>query len=482
MSDSRMRPTARRIVHGLLGILCAAGCSDSTEPNRPPERRGAIPVQTLHPGESSTFDIADFFSDPDGDRLTYTAGSSHTGQATAEVAGSDLTISALAEGDPSVTVTATDPGGLFAAQSANVSVRLPNRAPGAIGSLPPVSVDEDRPVGVDVLWYFTDPDGDRLEYSATSNDPGIATVQVTGSVVTFTAVTSGATIVTVTATDPGGLSADQEIAVRSTAGPPGFRDDFDSEELVGWEIAQASAQVSEGVLQLTNTGSGMPGRAGHGLNRNLVDWQTDIRLGRAQENAVVRVVFHTPNQITPSLGAGIGSGLEIDGQDTNFRFQVFVRQGGGSWQPLEAGESDAISDEAGEFTELSVALKQMSLSMVAGGDTILAVNLRERGAPPDVAILTGLELWVVPLDGANERTGLFDWIEVTGTPVAGAPAADSQSRASGVRVRWGGSAPQAAPAERAGISLAPASAATPPRPGAAPRIRSGRWPLPGSRD
>ena len=469
------RVQGRCVATAILVITCAAACSGPTEPNRAPERQGTIPGQTLQPGESSTFDIADFFNDPDGDRLTYTAASSHADHATATVSGSDLTISGIAEGDPSVTVTATDPGGLFAAQSTNVSVRLPNRAPEAVGSIPSVSVDEERPLDLDVVWHFRDPDGDRLTYTATSNDPGVATVEVSGSVVSFTAVSSGVTTVGVTATDPGGLSAHQEILVQSTAGPPGFRDDFDSEELVGWHLIRADHEVSDGILRLTNTDAGVPAQAAREGGRNLSDWQVDIRLGRAQENAVVRMVFHTPYQVTPSLGAGIGSGLAVGGQDTNFRFLVFVQQGGGSWQPLDAGESDAINDGVGEFTEFSVAIKQMRASIVAGGDTILSVDLRELSAPPDVGILTGMELWVVPLDSANERTGLFDWIEVSGTPVAGAHAAPDR-----FPVRYFGARTRSA--EGAAISLAPASAATPPRPAATPRIRSGRWPRPGSRD
>ncbi len=466
---------------GLLALVWVAACSDSTEPNRPPAASGSIPPQSLEAGESANLDIAGFFGDPDGDELTYTSESTHAGQATASMSGSNLTIAGIAEGDPSVTVTATDPGGLLAAQSTQVSVRLPNRAPEAVGSVPPVSVGEEHPFDLDVLWYFRDPDRDRLEYSAVSSDANVAAVEVAGSVVRFTAVTSGVTTAAVTATDPGGLSATQEIQVQSTAGPPGFRDDFDSDEFLGWELVQAGAELSEGVLQLTNTGAGMPGRTARVWGRDLTNWQADIRLGRAQEDATARVVFHNPTAQIPMVAVEVGSGVSLQGQDTNFRFLI-LPQGAPGWQPVFFANSEAINDSIGAFTEISVTLRELRISVTVGSDTLYFEDLGDQGAPPELGILTGLELWVVPLDGANERTALFDWIEVTGIPVAGPPAVDSPAPVAGDRSRSTDPGPQAAQTGADTISPPPASAATPPSPGAWPRIRSGRWPRPESRD
>ncbi len=463
------------VLAGLLAAGWLVACSDSTGPNRPPERTGTIPVSALMPGMSVTHNVAGLFSDPDGDDLTYAAESTHPGRVTASMSGSELTIAAATEGDASVTVTATDPGGLFAALSIQVSVRLPNRSPIAVGSIPPVSVDEERPFEVDVVWYFRDPDADRLEYSAASQDPGVAAAEVSGSVVSFAALASGVTTVTVTATDPGGLSAEQEVVVQSTAGPPGFRDDFDSANLGGWQIAQAGAEVIDGVLRLTNTSAGVPGRAVREGGRNLSGWQADIRLGRAHEDGVARVVFHTATPDIPTVAAEFGSGVSLEGRDTNFRFLILPR-GAPGWQPVFFTDSEVIADSAGVFTDVTVSFRQLRISVTVGSDTVYFEDLGSQGAPPELAILTGLELWTVPLDGANERTALIDWIEVTGTPVAGGSAAGDRSpdgRPATARTRG---------AESGGISPATASAATPRQPGAGPRTRSGRWPLPGSRD
>ena len=67
-------------------------------------------------------------------------------------------------------------------------------------------------VVVDVKDSFSDVDGDILGYSATSNMPGIASVSVTGSMVTITPVSAGSATVTVTASDQTN-SATQEIDV-----------------------------------------------------------------------------------------------------------------------------------------------------------------------------------------------------------------------------------------------------------------------------
>ena len=89
----------------------------------------------------------------------------------------------------------------------------PNRTPVAVGPIPPLTVVEGRSESVHVASRFSDPDGDRLVYSAASSGAGIATVTASGSEVTVTGVAAGSAAVTVTATDPGGLSATLEFAV-----------------------------------------------------------------------------------------------------------------------------------------------------------------------------------------------------------------------------------------------------------------------------
>ncbi|MCY3944229.1 MAG: hypothetical protein OXG18_10800, partial [Gemmatimonadetes bacterium] len=164
-------------------------------------------------------DVSGNFSDPDGDALSYTATTSDPGVATAAVSGSTVTVSGVSRGTADVTVTATDPGGLLATQAFMVTV--PNRAPQAGEPIEDIEVFVGEDAQVDVSGNFSDPDGDALIYTATTSEPGVATASVSGSAVTVTGVSPGRADVTVTATDPGGLSAMQAFTtiVRSPDRP-----------------------------------------------------------------------------------------------------------------------------------------------------------------------------------------------------------------------------------------------------------------------
>ena len=91
--------------------------------NQAPIALGVLEPVTLTPEDDSvTVDVMPFFEDPDGDELTYAASTSRGGVATASMTGSSLSIAPLGEGRVTVTVTARDPGGLFAIQAVDVTV------------------------------------------------------------------------------------------------------------------------------------------------------------------------------------------------------------------------------------------------------------------------------------------------------------------------------------------------------------------------
>ena len=211
------RPCARPVLlTTALVALSTTACGDgSTEPaptpNRAPLPSGSIPAQTVGVAETATLNLAGYFTDPDGDALTYGAASSDVTIASVAVSGSVLTISGVASGAAAVTVTATDGGGLSAQQS--FAVTVPNRAPEAVGEMGDLEIAVDSMAELDVAAYFADPDGDDLEFEAVSSDTTRVRVTVSGSVLTITGVASGAAAVTVTATDGGRLSAQQSFAV-----------------------------------------------------------------------------------------------------------------------------------------------------------------------------------------------------------------------------------------------------------------------------
>ena len=181
------------------------------QPNRAPEPAGEIaPVKIFKGGEFAQ-DVSHFFTDPDGDELTYAARSSDVDVATVGVAGDVMTVRAVAQGEAEVVVTATDPSGLSAAQTAQVSVE--NRGPEVVEPIPSQTLKVGWAVTLDVTGNFIDPDGDELSYSAASSDTLLAVATVDGDEVEIEAVGAGDAVVSIAATDPGGLSATLEVEV-----------------------------------------------------------------------------------------------------------------------------------------------------------------------------------------------------------------------------------------------------------------------------
>ena len=88
-----------------------------------------------------------------------------------------------------------------------------NRAPVPAATLPNRTLDPDDTLNVDVSGAFVDLDGDALSFTAASSAPQVVTASVMGTSVRLVAAREGAVTVSVTATDPGGLSATQAFAV-----------------------------------------------------------------------------------------------------------------------------------------------------------------------------------------------------------------------------------------------------------------------------
>ena len=197
----------------VAGAFACDGGTPPDPPNQPPVPLGVIPPLTLTEGDSYTVDASQFFSDPDGDQLTYSASSSNTSVLTVSVSGSNVTAVAVAAGTAVATVTATDPDGLSASHTIGVMVEAANQTPVVSDTIPPQTLTEGDTTTIDASGYFSDPDGDALTFSAASGDADVATAAVDGSVVTVIAVAEGTATVTVTATDPDGASAMQEVAV-----------------------------------------------------------------------------------------------------------------------------------------------------------------------------------------------------------------------------------------------------------------------------
>ncbi len=170
-----------------------------------------MPAVELAVGDSAAVQVSGFFSDPDGDALTYAVGTSNAGVVTAAITGSTVTVVSVSAGTATVTVTATDPGGLAAQQS--FAVTVPNRAPEVTDTIPELALAAGDSAMFDLEEYFRDPDGDVLTYTPETSEEAVAAASVTGATLTVRSVSAGTATVTVTARDPGGLAAQQSFAV-----------------------------------------------------------------------------------------------------------------------------------------------------------------------------------------------------------------------------------------------------------------------------
>ena len=172
-----------------------------------------------------------------------------------------------------------------------VGAESANRAPVAVGTIPGQTLTEGGGARtVDVSANFRDPDGDALTYAASSSRPGIVRVTVSGSRLTLTPEGAGSATVTVTATDPAGLSATQRFGVSVSAPPTGGTTSFGVGERIPTfpEGFDAIPNVSRGGVSL----SVQAGRVTIGMQRGAYleydDYRYTCNASRCEiENGVV---------------------------------------------------------------------------------------------------------------------------------------------------------------------------------------------------
>ena len=158
----------RFLLAAALAGLMAAACGESPVANRAPVATDDLSDAEMFGGDSLTVDLAGHFEDPDGDALRYEAKTSAPAAAGVAVAGSVLTVTALALGEATVTVTAHDPVGLTADQEFMVTVAVLRRLTNHGASGPAWSPDGTRIAfssyrDADAEIYAIDADGSDVE-------------------------------------------------------------------------------------------------------------------------------------------------------------------------------------------------------------------------------------------------------------------------------------------------------------------------------
>ena len=168
-------------------------------------------------------------ADPEDGMLSWDPSSSDDMIATASADNMGMvTVTGVAAGDATITVTATDGMGESAMQTIDVTVEAANTAPMAGAAISDQTVTAGMTVMVQST--ITDSDtGDMLTWSASSSDDMIATAEADDmGMVTVTGVAAGDATITVTATDGMGESAMQTIDVTVEAADTSLQDIPDS--------------------------------------------------------------------------------------------------------------------------------------------------------------------------------------------------------------------------------------------------------------
>lgn len=111
----------------VTGAAWLAACGEDPGPidpqNQAPVVTQTMPDLNLLIGAVDTINVREYFLDPDGDSLRYSAESSDTDVAVAQVYQDGLTVLGVARGTAAITVTARDTEGLAASQEFEVTVR-----------------------------------------------------------------------------------------------------------------------------------------------------------------------------------------------------------------------------------------------------------------------------------------------------------------------------------------------------------------------
>ena len=253
--------------------------------------------------ESMTVDLSGAFS---GTALEYSAMSASEDMATVSVDGTMLTVTGVAAGPTTVTVTATNTAG---SASQDVAVTVEDIPPAVAEPLEATSVLVGSTVMVDLTDAFS---GTALSYSAMSASDAMATVSVDGAMVSVTGVAAGPVTVMVTATNTAG-SASQDLEVTVEDVPPEVAEMLPDIEIrvgdtmemdlsgafTGSALQYSAMSSSDGMATVSVTGAALSvtGLAAGGVNVTVVAMNS---ADSAQQTFAVNV-----RDVPPGMTAGI---------------------------------------------------------------------------------------------------------------------------------------------------------------------------------
>ena len=388
-----------------------------TVKNQTPVVADTIPDHIMGARTDSTIDLSPYFTDPDGDTLSYDVVSQDPTTVGVSVNGSLLTMTAgRTVGGAEIEVRASDPDSARAVQVFEVTVI--NRAPVVADTIPDHRLGVSADSTIDLSRHFTDPDGDTLSYDVVSHDPATVSVSVKGSLLTMTSGDArGSSEIEVRAFDPDSAQAAQTFraAVFSTS----WRENFDSAgSLKGWTLSTphgSSIEVDEEDSVL------------------LVHTPTeDIATARAMIDSIVSIERNwtastrlslksgSPDEVCSEFTISTGSSdyphwqFEIDHFDESWI--IFVYDAAGSWWESIADDYFDDPPYPGDYIKLTMSLVNGTMTVIANDSTELASfdpqeqqDWPDKNDPPPSGA-TGV--WLAGGSCYSAGTVIFEWVEI----------------------------------------------------------------------
>lgn len=387
-------------------FVLACDSTPPEPPNTPPEAVGTIADREMHAGERFVVsDLGQYFTDADGDELTYDAEAAGESVVSVDISGSAMLLySTGGRGTAAVTVVAMDPDSASAEQTFDITVV--NRAP--VGStIPSLRLATDTHDSLDASWYFRDPDGDDLSYTVVSEDTGVVAVDVDADIVSLSTGSQEASVgVTITAMDQYGDSAVVSFVVEIYVRGTGFRDDFDSSSsLEDWDVRWLRARVVDSMVVLDNGKWGDTVPAPPHIGR-------DVKLS---EGWTLSFSFELNNNADPILAAVVFTGhprfpvwiADYDWWEDAWSVTVFDVDSD-LWVSVDWGDLSLANHEQSVW-EWRLSDKNI-MTLVVDGQEVYRDNLSGMfGGPPLDAIGVGLGFygWSDEDDGVT-----YDFVEI----------------------------------------------------------------------
>ena len=385
------------------------------------------------------------FSDPDGDDLTFTASSSDDNIVSVSVSGSIFSMTGEAEGEATITITATDPGQLSVEATAVVTVTRGNRWPIVVDTIADyTNMQPGDSVTVDVSSYFSDPDGDDLTFTASSDNEEVATAEMSGSILTIAAIASGQARLTVTATDPDGRFANQWPEVTVPAEPEQvFFEDFEDGFPTDWDAGNSDedtgddvdVEVVDGILRVTPPVDNAPTdgslKAAWAFPPDfepvLDDWEVSARMGRETDAIWTQIFMSTVGSATvTAYRIDIGTGF-LTGDNDNYNY-VIAAAVSGQWSVVDWGESDDVLDGPGEMNDVVVSKQEGRWILTVNGDTLINESDADHPDEVDYVDFTAISA----TDGETNPTALLaDYLDIWITEEFSRTASDGQTETVG---------------------------------------------------